>query len=51
MVYPHNGIGLSSKKEWSTDIHNNRDESYIHHVESKKLVQECKQHDYIYMKL
>lgn len=36
MVYSYNGILLCDKKEQTTDIHNNIDESQKHHTKWKK---------------
>ena len=43
MVYPHNRILFSHKKEWSTDTYNNMDESWKYYAKRKKSVTE----DYI----
>ena len=36
IIYPYNGILLSSKKEWTTDICNNMDASQTHYAKWKK---------------
>lgn len=36
VMYSYNGIVLSNKKEWATDICHNKDESHKHYAEEKK---------------
>ena len=40
MVHPYNGMLPGNKKEWTTDTHNNMDESQKNYAEWKKLDKE-----------
>lgn len=49
MVYPHNGIILSHKKEWSCDKCHSKDEPWKHYPKWKKPdIKGYIRYDYIY---